>query len=843
MSIDRLLARFSIQTKVIVFIVPLIGGIIAMATINLYTGAMLGGRLAGTSASIESLSGFKQAYSGMTQFLREQNEEKRAAVMQSLDSQLERMENVLALAENAEQSEAVERSRALAQTLRDDIDHLWDLHERETAIRDRFGATLAEIGEIRTRLNTKIETVSRELAEAEEEAKSMLRAADKLGNGAQLVVKISSSIASAAIPEDTFAAAKELQSEIRKMGRDLPKAIPATKPALKSLISDNMGGLLAAMEAGVVNQAGQIELQKYANALRPTGIMLQGLASKVARTATIKFGELDEPILEGQQIIADSREFLARLAVLELAIVGFLGQPDQAAGENVAAKLSQVDKSIELIAFAKGGETVLETIGSGWSGMSVAIPALMRDLIEKHEARSNEFAAASDHINQAWNGILTFASSQQRSAEAVQDRASGITVSAAVVGGLFGLLASFLLVSALKGPILRLVGAMRDVASGDLDVDVSDSARSDEIGEMARALDVFKMNALDKIRVENESEQARGEAEQLRLRSDAEKAEAETQLRFAVQSLGSALRNLSQGDLVSTIDTPFTGELDALRVDFNESVERMRDALHHIRDNAGSIQAGSAQLRSAADDLARRTEQQAASLEQTAAAVEQISATVKTSSSRADDTDTLASETTGDARASGEIVARAVEAMGRIEHASGEINKIIGVIDEIAFQTNLLALNAGVEAARAGEAGKGFAVVAQEVRELAGRSASAAKEIKQLIAQSGEEVRSGVSLVGETGSAIDRIIARIEDISSHVSAMATAGREQATGLGEVNQAVNQMDQMTQQNAAMVEQTNASSHTLAQEAAALNDLVAAFRLDADAARQASQTRAA
>ena len=255
MTIDRLLARFSIQTKVVVFIIPLIAAMAGLAAINIYTGNLLGGRLSGTSASIETLSGFKEAYAGMTNFLHDKNEEKRAAVMQSLDSQLQRMEKVLQLAETDQESAALAKSRSLAEALRGDVDNLWGLHGKDTEIRTAFSNTMTEIDELRARINATIDTVSEELEAAEDETKTLLRAADQLGAGARTVVEISSSISGAATPEEAFAAADKLKRDIRNTGRKLPKAIPATKPVVKSLIKDNMGGLTATMKAGVVNDA------------------------------------------------------------------------------------------------------------------------------------------------------------------------------------------------------------------------------------------------------------------------------------------------------------------------------------------------------------------------------------------------------------------------------------------------------------------------------------------------------------------------------------------------------------------------------------------------------------
>ena len=296
----------------------------------------------------------------------------------------------------------------------------------------------------------------------------------------------------------------------------------------------------------------------------------------------------------------------------------------------------------------------------------------------------------------------------------------------------------------------------------------------------------------------------------------------------AVNALGQGLTKLADGDLEQSLEQPFPANLEKVRADFNASVTRLREAMRDVAQNAGSISGGASEIRSAAEDLARRTEQQAASVEETAAALEEITTAVADAARRAEEAGRLVATTKKDAEQSGIVVKDAILAMGDIEKSSGQISSIIGVIDEIAFQTNLLALNAGVEAARAGDAGKGFAVVAQEVRELAQRSAQAAKEIKALISTSSAQVRQGVVLVDKTGQALEEIVTRVEEIDRNVSAIVESSREQSTGLREISSAVNIMDQGTQKNAAMVEETTATSHALASEIDALNALLATFR---------------
>jgi methyl-accepting chemotaxis protein len=475
---------------------------------------------------------------------------------------------------------------------------------------------------------------------------------------------------------------------------------------------------------------------------------------------------------------------------------------------------------------------------------------LMQDLKETHEgldvvtammtadfATAAGFAAPFEEQYSKMTGTLrdivakaqAETDAKAKATEARSQMAQTITIIAAIVTLLGSAVIAWFLTMNIRGAVQKIAGATEKLARGDVEVNLDSLGRKDELGAIVRSLAVFKENQLHLEQLRQEQEANRSATEEERHRAEeAQRAVAEQQ-RLVVTSLAEGLDRLAAGDLTIRLGTAFPGEYEKLRNDFNAAVEKLEEVLRSIATSTASINSGSAEISNGAEDLSRRTEHQAATLEETAAALDQITATVQKTASGATAGREAVGAAKADAERSGDVVGRAVVAMNAIEKSAREISQIIGVVDEIAFQTNLLALNAGVEAARAGDAGKGFAVVASEVRGLAQRSADAAKEIKGLISASSQQVEEGVSLVGEAGDALQRIVAHVNEISGLVGEIASSAREEAQGLAEVNTAVNQMDQVTQQNAAMVEEATAASRMLAEETKELSRLVGRFSI--------------
>ena len=446
--------------------------------------------------------------------------------------------------------------------------------------------------------------------------------------------------------------------------------------------------------------------------------------------------------------------------------------------------------------------------------------ALVNDKLLPAARRGDRAAldAAADDLGRVYalhrkriDGLVAGAASHQQTLAGEATTTLVITTAIIVLAGLMIAASVAAALMALRRrviwPLAETAGVMERMAAGDLEAGARAQHGDDEMGTMTRAIEVFRAAA----------------------RAEREGAVQQQQV---VGALGTALGRLAEGDFTHRITCSLAPEYESLRKGFNTSVEQLALIIGQVRTSSEGVGIGAREIHAASDDLASRNERQAANLEETAATMNQVTALVRDSAANAARVREAMGETHAEATEGGAVVARAVTAMAAIEESAQAIRQITDVIDAIAFQTNLLALNAGVEAARAGAAGAGFAVVATEVRALAQRSADAAQGIKTLIHTSSAQVSAGVALVGQTGTLLGGIVARVGAVGAGVTEIAEAAAVQAGSLAQINLAVGDMDRMTQQNAAMVEEATAAAQSLASEAGELAALVAQFRLEGD-----------
>jgi len=491
--------------------------------------------------------------------------------------------------------------------------------------------------------------------------------------------------------------------------------------------------------------------------------------------------------------------------------------------------------------------------------------ATTRELIDVAMPKlAAEFADYASQLSTELNQRLERVANDTESANAT---AITVLLLVSALAVLLGILFAWIIARGITHPVTEMTGAMTRLAGGDHTVAIPALGNRDEIGEMAKAVQVFKQNAIDKLRMEAEQreaeESARRAEEQQRQREAAIVAEVAqvakaasagdldrridlagkdgfllnlcegvntlvAQTATALKDVASVLAAVAGGDLTRRITGDYAGLFGQLKADVNRTADKLFEVVSNINDAAGQITSAASEVAAGSQDLSERSEQQASALEETAASMEELAATVRQNSANAQQANQLAAGAREVAASGGQVVADAIGAMSRIESSSQKIEDIVGMIDEIAFQTNLLALNAAVEAARAGDAGKGFAVVAQEVRNLAQRSAQASKEIKGLIAESSSQVRNGAELVKGAGRTLEDILGSVKRVADIVAEIAAASAEQASGIDQVNEAVTQMDEMTQQNAALVEESTAAAHSLEDQARHLGEVMGFFK---------------
>ncbi|WP_257785744.1 methyl-accepting chemotaxis protein [Bosea sp. RAC05] len=509
--------------------------------------------------------------------------------------------------------------------------------------------------------------------------------------------------------------------------------------------------------------------------------------------------------------------------------------------------------------YRTGMEQVLEL---SRKGDKAAAAVRLRELRPVLASMEKAIADLTGHIAGRANSVIVSAESEYRSS-------LYLLIALASLAALVSVGAILIVIRRIASPIVATTAAMNELAKGNLDTTIRHADREDEIGTMAKALEIFR-ESLVKVRALEEQERAAAERRLARAQSmeavvsdvgevvaaaaagdfsarlQIDQADEQMQklvagineinavVDSATSEFARTLSAVAAGDLTVRVDAAYRGKFAELKGAINETVERLSSTVKTIQVTSADVGLAAREINMGADDLSKRTEEQASSLEETAATTEELAASVKASAQASREAASIADEAMKAAQTGGAIAGKAVDAMARIEDASTKISDIIRVIDDIAFQTNLLALNAAVEAARAGDAGKGFAVVASEVRTLAQRSGEAAKDISALISSSNTEVGEGVKLVRQAGEALEQILSASRKVAATIADISAASGEQANGIDEMSQAVAHLDEMTQQNAALAEQSAASAGSLSNRIGQLNDLVAAFRTEGGSA---------
>ncbi|NLS18040.1 HAMP domain-containing protein [Rhizobium sp. P40RR-XXII] len=833
MFIDKILSRFKIKTKVLIFVLPFVISISAVGLTGLYASGLLQGRMEISNSVLQSLTGFKNLYGSMDDFLRITNAQQRDKLYEDIKSQQGVLNATLGqLGVDADGRDNLTDATAKTADMANLVGRLWTLHEQEVSLRKTIDDAQRALISARFNVNFNSQQLEDRMRQDQADATSTLRSADRLLKGGDMLASVAEDFNKAATPADKVKLLKDRLPDLNKAQRSIDLALPQNQKSVVQSLVGTIKDLAAFTESTDVPTDDTVaNISRLLSRFRQTSTYTQLAATQMMRQATTTFVSLDARVAQTNSVLQDTRRLEDSVYSLQLVLADFNANTNKDNLVRLRQEISKLGGDIDTLNQSAKSMDFASDIDAAIRPAIKSMDEASGKLVDTITRRIGEYASARQQLDQVWGQLTAFAETQKQSAGTERNQANYISILATALGIILSVAGGIALVLTLQRPIGQITAAMRRIADGMLETAISGEQRRDEIGDMARALGIFKDNAISKIRIEEQSDEERAAAEHERQRNDAEKRELDRQIDYAVSELAAGLERLAQGDISATIETPFIGRLEQLRQDFNSSLSRLQQTLSQVRSNVVMIQSNGSQMAASAEDLSKRTEQQAASLEQTAAAVDEITVTVRSSAERAKDADAIVREAKRSADDSSVVVGNAIDAMTRIEDASRKIEQIIGVIDEIAFQTNLLALNAGIEAARAGDAGKGFAVVAMEVRELAQRSAAAAKEIKGLINKSTEEVASGSQFVQEAGSVLAQISSQIVTISQHVEMIARASHDQASALQEVNASVNHMDQMTQQNAGMVEETTAASRELASEADALLHLIQQFKIEA------------
>ncbi|MBC2773200.1 HAMP domain-containing protein [Rhizobium sp. AQ_MP] len=841
--IDRLLQSRRIVTKVLLFVVPLVFLMAGVGLLGYWTATTLNGHMTVTRATIGNISDLETLQQGLQEFSLNPSEESRQALLAAIDGQEKGLDVLNGVLAKQAQSADLSALTQLPAEMRTQTAALWDNKTKRDELDAGLNSAVAALQAESQQIVKQVDFVREDLSGKERFAKELLFDASAFKSLIDRLGKLRVGVQMAFTPEEQLAEAKLYLGPMQK---DLKNANAIASEKGKGLVAE-VGTAIGKIEAILAQSSSDdAKAQELGRVLAELVEIEQKITLQAAKNSDIaadRFVKLDKLVAEQKELMALVDQAALNVATVELRVQQMLGALNDESRAVVVKEIEALQTMAARISELGAKNSALRDFPQKIAPQLTAITEMSQARLDAGQDWEKQRLAAGAAVSAGMGSLRNFVSQAQEIGREDSERSATISVITMVVGTLLAIIGGLMLIETLRAPLKRITSVMARLASGDLSVPIEGRNRGDEIGDMVRSVTVFRDAALENRRLEEEAEAARARSEQESAQRQQERARVEADQRSALEALSSVLEALANGQLDVSMRDDLPADFVAMASTYNQAVEALRATLEEVRAASVDINAGTENLAVSADDLARRTEQQAAALEESVRALSHLSDVVRTTADGAGRTAQSVQSARDHARQSGVVVKRAVEAMAEINRSSEKISTIIGVIDEIAFQTNLLALNAGVEAARAGEAGRGFAVVAQEVRDLAQRCANAAKEIKTLISVSGSQVKSGVELVENTGVALQAIIDQVEEVQSLVEGISAATREQSTGISEVTSAVRDVELITQQNAAMVEENNAEIQGLRQRVDILMHKISRFRTDSQRAIQQVYRRSA
>ncbi|MBR0555237.1 HAMP domain-containing protein [Ciceribacter sp. L1K23] len=828
--IDRLLQSRRIVTKVLLFVVPLVLLMAGVGLLGYRTATMLNGHMTVTRATIGNISDLERVQQGLQEFSLEPTEGSRDAFLAAVDAQqsgLTVLDGVIA--EQAERAD-LEDLRALPERMRQQAATMWQTESERAALDAGLAEAFAQLQGDGQQIVKQVDFVRKEISDKETFAKELLFDASGYKMLIDRLGKLRAGVQMAFTPAEQIEEATKFAGPVNK---DIAKAKAIASKKGMALITEVEGamGKIDALLQG--SEPEDVKAQALSRVLSELVQIEQKITLQAAKNTDIaadRFVGLNKLVIDQRELMSLVDAAALQIATLELRIQQMRGNPQGETRAAVLANLASLTDMAGRISELGAKNAALRDFPQKIAPRVAAIETGSQALLDAGKAWDEQRLATNAQVAAAMAALRDFVSQAQEIGKEDSERSATISVVTMVVGTLLAIVGGLMLIETLRAPLKRITGVMSRLASGDLSVPIDGRNRGDEIGDMVRSVTVFRDAALENRRLEEEAAASRQRSAEENEQRARERAQVEADQRAALDALSSVLEALARGQLHASMRNDLPADFRAMATTYNQAVEALRATIDEVRGASSDINAGTENLAASADDLARRTEQQAAALEESVRALSHLGEVVRSTADGAARTAQSVTAAREHARQSGVVVRRAVDAMAAISQSSEKISTIIGVIDEISFQTNLLALNAGVEAARAGEAGRGFAVVAQEVRDLAQRCANAAKEIKSLISVSGDQVKTGVELVENTGAALRSIIDQVEEVQGLVETISSATREQSTGISEVTSAVRDVELITQQNAAMVEENNAEIHGLRQRVDVLMQKVGHFQTE-------------